>query len=55
LIFTENRHEIMKFYKHVIVFWEALISIKRWRKAEEKFVSKEDKIIVVTDQARMSL
>ncbi len=52
----ENRHEIMKFYKHVNSFLgKLLISIKRWRKAEEKFVSKADKIIVVTDQAKNEL
>ena len=43
----------MKFYKHVNSFLgKLLISIKRWKKAEEKYVSKAEKVIVVTNQAK---
>ena len=52
----ENRHEIMKFYKHVNSFFgKVLISVKRWKKAEEKYVSKAEKVIVVTNQAKREI
>ena len=52
----ENRHEIMKFYKHVNSFYgKVLISVKRWKKAEEKYVSKAEKVIVVTNQAKREI
>ena len=52
----ENRHEIMKSYKHVNSFFgKVLISVKRWKKAEEKYVSKAEKVIVVTNQAKREI
>ena len=52
----ENRPEIMKFYKHVNSFFGKLfISPKRWKIAEESFVKKANKIIVVTDKAKEEL
>ena len=52
----ENRPEIMKYYKHVNSFFgKVLISTKRWKKAEQKFVNQSDKIIVVTEEAKKEL
>ena len=52
----ENRHEIMKYYKHVNTFFgKLLISAKRWKKAEEKYVSNAEKVIVVTNQAKREI
>ena len=52
----ENRPEIMKYYKHVNSFFgKLLISTKRWKKAEEKFVNQSDKVIVVTKEAKKEL
>ena len=52
----ENRHEIMKFYKHVNSFLgKLLISIKRWKKAEEEYISRAEKVIVVTHQAKKEI
>jgi glycosyltransferase involved in cell wall biosynthesis len=52
----ENRHEIMKSYKHVNSFLgKLLISVKRWKKAEEKYISKAEKVIVVTHQAKKEI
>ena len=52
----ENRHEIMKSYKHVNSFLgKLLISVKRWKKAEEEYVSKAEKVIVVTHQAKKEI
>ena len=52
----ENRHEIMKSYKHVNSFLgKLLISVKRWKKAEEEYVSKAEKVIVVTNQAKKEI
>ena len=46
----------MKFYKHVNSFLgKLLISIKRWKKAEEEYVSKAEKVIVVTHQAKKEI
>ena len=52
----ENRHEMMKSYKHVNSFLgKLLISIKRWKKAEEEYISKAEKVIVVTHQAKKEI
>jgi len=52
----ENRPEIMKDYKHVNSFLgKLLISSKRWKIAEEKFVNQSDKVIVVTKEAKKEL
>ena len=52
----ENRPEIMKFYKHVNSFLgKLLISPLRWKKAEEKFIKKANKVIVVTDHAKKEI
>lgn len=48
----ENRPEIMKFYPHLQKFpGKYLISLKKWKKKEEEFISKASKVIVVTEQA----
>ena len=52
----ENRPEIMKYYKHVNSFFgKIFISPSRWKKAEESFVEKANKIIVVTENAKEEL
>ena len=52
----ENRPEIMKDYKHVNSFLgKLLISSKRWKIAEEKFVNQSDKVIVVTKEAKKEI
>ena len=52
----ENRPEIMKFYKHVNSFFgKIFISPKRWKIAEEDFVKKANKVIVVTERAKEEL
>ena len=52
----ENRPEIMKFYKHVNSFLGKLfINPSRWKKAEEKFVKKANKVILVTENAKEEL
>ena len=52
----ENRPEIMKFYKHVNSFLgKLLISPVRWKRAEELFVKKANKVIVVTEHAKKEL
>ncbi|MEE2605254.1 MAG: glycosyltransferase [Bacteroidota bacterium] len=46
----------MKYYKHVTSFLgKLLISVKRWKKAEEKFVNLSDKVVVVTKEAKKEL
>ena len=46
----------MKFYKHVNSFFgKVLINVKRWKKAEEKYVSTAEKVIVVTNQAKREI
>ena len=48
----ENRPEIMKYYKHVkSLKGKLLISPKRWRKFEFKYIEKADKVITVTKEA----
>ena len=52
----ENRPEIMKYYKHVNSFLGKLfINPFRWKKAEESFVKKANKIVVVTENAKEEL
>ena len=52
----ENRPEIMKYYKHVNSFLGKLfINPFRWKKAEERFVKKANKIVVVTENAKEEL
>jgi len=52
----ENRPEIMKYYKHVNSFLGKLfINPFRWKKAEESFVKKANKIVVVTENAKKEL
>ena len=52
----ENRPEIMKYYKHVNSFLgKIFISPNRWKKAEESFVEKANKIVVVTEDAKQEL
>ena len=52
----ENRPEIMKYYKHVNSFLgKIFISPLRWKKAEESFVEKANKIVVVTENAKEEL
>ena len=52
----ENRPEIMKYYKHVNSFLgKIFISPLRWKKAEESFVEKANKIVVVTENAKQEL
>ena len=52
----ENRPEIMKYYKHVNSFLgKIFISPLRWKKAEERFVEKANKIVVVTENAKEEL
>ena len=49
----ENRPEIMKFYKHVNSnLGKILISPKKWKIAEEKYIKLSDNIIVVTKAAK---
>ena len=52
----ENRPEIMKYYKHVNSFLgKIFINPFRWKKAEESFVKKANKIVVVTENAKEEL
>ena len=52
----ENRPEIMKYYKHVNSFLGKLfINPFRWKKAEESFAKKANKIVVVTENAKEEL
>ena len=52
----ENRPEIMKYYKHVNSFLgKILINPKKWKKAEENFVKRSKKVIVVTKHAKKEL
>lgn len=49
----ENRPEIMKFYPHLSKFpGKFLISPKQWKKQEEKFIKRADKVIVVTQESK---
>ena len=52
----ENRPEIMKFYNHLQKFpgkW--LINPGRWKKHEESFCKKANKVVVVTQEAKQEL
>lgn len=52
----ENRPEIMKWYPHLQKFpGKYLISSKIWKKKEEQFVKKANKVIVVTEEAKQEL
>jgi len=52
----ENIPEIMKMYHHVIHFpGNILISPSKWKKWEKKLTERVDKIIVVTDEAKLDL
>lgn len=52
----ENRPEIMKHYRHVQRFpGNFLISVKRWKAAEEKYVRKASAVVVVTTFAKEEL
>lgn len=52
----ENRPEIMKFYPHLTKFpGKFLISPKKWKKNEEKFIKKADKVIVVTKESKKEI
>ena len=52
----ENRPEIMKYYKHVNSFiGKILINPKKWKKAEEAFIKRSNKVIVVTEHAKKEL
>jgi len=49
----ENRPQIMKFYPHLKKFpSNILISTGKWKKKEEKYINKADKLIVVTEEAK---
>lgn len=49
----ENRPAIMKFYPHLIKFpGKYLISPTKWKKKEEEFIVKSNKVIVVTAEAK---
>lgn len=52
----ENRPEIMKFYPHLTKFpGKFLISPQKWKKNEEKFIKKADKVIVVTKESKKEI
>lgn len=49
----ENRPEIMKYYSHVnTLIGKILISPKKWKKFEYKYIERADKLIVVTEAAK---
>ena len=49
----ENRPEIMKYYPHLAKFpGKYLISPRIWKKYEEKFIKKADKVLVVTEESK---
>ena len=49
----ENRPEIMRFYQHLQKFpGKQLISTKKWKKQEERFVKKADRVVVVTQESK---
>jgi hypothetical protein len=50
----ENRPEIMKLYKHVLTFpGKILISLKHWFEYQKKFTKLADKIILITNEAKI--
>lgn len=52
----ENRPEILKFYPHLQKFpGKFMISPKKWKRKEEQFVDKANKVIVVTEEAKQEL
>ena len=49
----ENRPEIMRFYQHLQKFpGKQLISTKKWKQQEEKFIKKSDRVVVVTQESK---
>ncbi|MFK5879721.1 MAG: glycosyltransferase family 4 protein [Flavobacteriaceae bacterium] len=49
----ENRPEIMRFYQHLQKFpGKQLISTKKWKKQEEKFIRDADRVVVVTEESK---
>ena len=49
----ENRPEIMKYYPHLQKrLGKLLISPKKWKRQEEKFISKATKVVVVTEESK---
>lgn len=49
----ENRPEIMAFYPHIKKpLGRMLISLKRWKRAEARYVQKADHLILVTNEAK---
>ena len=49
----ENRPEIMRFYPHLLKFpGKYIISPKKWKKKEEKFIIKSTKVVVVTPESK---
>jgi glycosyltransferase involved in cell wall biosynthesis len=52
----ENRPEIMKYYPHLSHFpGNVLISPKKWKQQEEKFIKKANNVIVVTQEAKIEI
>ena len=52
----ENRPEIMKYYQHLQTpLGKLFIKPERWKRAEKKYVSKADYILVVTPQSKKEL
>lgn len=52
--YHENRPEIMKMYKHVNTFpGKLLISIKQWLRYQQKYTPLTDRLILVTDEAKV--
>lgn len=52
----ENLPEIMKYYPHLKTrMGKLLINPKKWKAMEEKFIAKADKVIVVTEDAKVEV
>lgn len=52
----ENRPEIMRFYGHVNTLkGKLLINLNKWRRKQEELISRADKIVVVTEEAKAEL
>lgn len=52
----ENRPEIMKSYSHISSgIGKYLVDINRWKKKQHEFINKADKIIVVTEEAKIDI
>jgi len=49
----ENRPEIMKYYQHLQKFpGKQLISTKKWKQQEERFIQKAERVVVVTQESK---